>query len=64
MGQFSVPACANQRPGFSIRGKSTPNGLFEMINGLKILMGYTKWLYQLKHGVLFHLKIESLELIC
>ena len=47
MGQFSVPACANQLPGFSVRGTSTPNGLFQTI---KILMGYTKRLNQLKHG--------------
>ena len=31
LGQFSVPACANQPPGFSLRGKSTTNGLFQTI---------------------------------
>ena len=59
LGKFSVPAWANQPPGFSVRGTSTPNGLFQTI---KILMGYTKRLHQLKHGVLFHLKFENLEL--
>ena len=59
LGKFSVPAWANQPPGFSVRGTSTPNGLFETI---KILMDYTKRLHQLKHGVLFHLKFENLEL--
>ena len=29
---------------------------------LKILMDYTKRLYQLKHGEQFYLKIENLEL--
>ena len=29
--QVSVPASANQPPGFSIRGSSTPNGLFQTI---------------------------------
>ena len=41
MGQFSVPAYANQPPGFCVRGTSTPNRLFKTINGLKTLMGYT-----------------------
>ena len=59
LGQFSVPACAIQPPGFSIRGTLTPNGLFQTI---KILMDYTKQLHQLKHGTLFHLKFENLEL--
>ena len=27
--KFSVPACANQPPGFSIRGTATPNGSFQ-----------------------------------
>ena len=62
LGQFPVPACANQPPGFSVSGTSTPNGLFQTINGLKILLGYTKRTHQLKHGVLFRLKVESLEL--
>ena len=39
MGQFSVPACGNQRPSFSVRGKSTPNGLFQTIGGLKNING-------------------------
>ena len=43
LGKFSVPAWANQPPGFSIRGTSTPNGLFQTI---KMLMGYTKRLHQ------------------
>ena len=59
LGQFSVPARANQPPGFPVRGTSTPNGLFQTI---KILMGYTIWLHQLKHGVLLHLNFENLEL--
>ena len=62
MGQFPVPVCKNQPPGFSVRETSTPNGLFETINWLKILMGYTKRPHQLKHGTLFHLKFENLEL--
>ena len=41
--KFSVPALANQPPGFSIRETSTPNGLFQTI---KMLMGYTKRLHQ------------------
>ena len=40
--QFLLPACVNQPPYFSVRKTSTPNGLFQTINGLKILMGYTK----------------------
>ena len=47
LGQFSVPACANQPPGFSVRGTSTPNGLLQAINWLKILMGYPERLHQL-----------------
>ena len=58
-GQFSVPACANQPLGFFVRGTLTPNGLFQTV---KILLGYTKRLHQLKCGVLFHLKFENLEL--
>ena len=57
LGQFLVPTCANQPLGFSIRRTSTLNGLFQRI---KMLMGYT--IYQLKHGVLFHLKFENLKL--
>ena len=63
LGKFYVPVCANQPPGFSVRENSTPNGLFQTINGVKILMGYTKRIHQLKHGVLFHLNIENLELL-
>ena len=59
LGEFSVPAWANQPPGFSVRETSTPNGLFQRI---KMLMGYTKRLHQLKHDVLLHLKFENLEL--
>ena len=55
LGLFSVPAWVNQPPGFSVRGTSTRNGLFQTI---KILMGYAKRLHQIKHGVLFHLKFD------
>ena len=34
LGQFSVSACVNQATGFSVNGSSTPNGLFQTINGL------------------------------
>ena len=37
--QFSVHTCANQPPGFSVRGKSTPNGLFQTISWLKNING-------------------------
>ena len=30
---WTVSACANEPPGFSVRGTSTPNGLFQTING-------------------------------
>ena len=59
LGEFSVPACENQPPGFSVRGTSTPNVLFQTT---KILMGHTKWFHQLKHSVLFHLKFKNLKL--
>ena len=36
----SVSACANQPSCFSVSGISTPNGLFQTINGLKRLMSY------------------------
>ena len=39
MGQFPVPAKANQPPGFSVRGTSTPNGLSKTISGLKKING-------------------------
>ena len=38
----SVSACANESPGFSVREASTPNGLFQIINGLKRLVSYSK----------------------
>ena len=57
-GQFSVPACANQATGFSVNGLSTPNEIFQTINGLKRLTGYSKLSHQLKYGVLFHLKLK------
>ena len=60
LGQFSVPTWGNETPGFFVRGRSTPNGLFQII---KILMGYTKRLHQLEHGVLFDLKFKNLELL-
>ena len=31
----SVSACANESPGFSVSGASTPNRLFQIINRLK-----------------------------
>ena len=34
----SVSACAKKSPGFSVSGASTPNGLFQTINGLKRLL--------------------------
>ena len=40
-------ACANQAPDFFVRGTSIPNGLFQTINGLKRLMGYSKQVHQL-----------------
>ena len=62
MGQFSVPACPEQPPGLSVRGRLTPGGLFQTNNELKSLMGYSKRLHRLSHDVLFHLKIGNLEL--
>ena len=41
----SVSACANEPPGFSVSGASTPNGLFQTINGLKRLVSYSKRLH-------------------
>ena len=43
----SVSACANQPPGFSVSGTWTPNGLFQIINGLKRLdwISYSKRLH-------------------
>ena len=38
----SVSACANEAAGFSVSGASTPNGLFQAINGLKRLVSYSK----------------------
>ena len=43
LGQFSVSA--SQPPGCSVSGRSTPNGLFQTINWLKKLMGYSKQLH-------------------
>ena len=42
LGEFSVSTCADQPPGFSVSGTSTPNGLFQTINRIKILVGYSK----------------------
>ena len=41
----SVSACANESPGFSVSGASTPNGLLQTINGLKRLLSYSKRLH-------------------
>ena len=41
----SVSACANEPPGFSVSRASTPNGLFQTINGLKRLVSYSKRLH-------------------
>ena len=41
----SVSACANQPPGFSVSRTSTPDGLFQKINGLKRLASYSKRLH-------------------
>ena len=41
----SVSACANEAAGFSVSGASTPNGLFQTINGLKRLVSYSKWFH-------------------
>ena len=40
LGPFPVSACA--KPGFSVSGTSTLSGLFQAINELKRLMGYSK----------------------
>ena len=40
---FSFCLC---KSGFSISRTSTPNGLFQTINELKVLIGYSKWLHQ------------------
>ena len=58
LGEFSVPTWANQSPGFSVRRTSAPNGLFHTI---RRLIGYTKRLHLLKHGILLHLKFENLN---
>ena len=47
VGITKVSACANQATGFSLNGRSTLNGLFQTINQLKQLMGYSKQLHQL-----------------
>ena len=41
----SASVCANEPPGFSVSGASTPNGLFQTINGLKRLVSYSKQLH-------------------
>ena len=41
----SACACANEPPGFSLSRASTPNGLFQTINGLKRLVNYSKRLH-------------------
>ena len=41
----SVSTCANESPGFSVSGVSTPNGSFQTINGLKRLVSYSKRLH-------------------
>ena len=41
----SVSTRANQPPGFSVSGTSTPNGLFQAINELKRLVSYSKRLH-------------------
>ena len=45
MRQFSVSACANQSPGFSVSGTLTPNGLFQTMNKLKRLVSCSKRLH-------------------
>ena len=63
LGQFPVPACANKPPVFSVRGTSSPNGLFQTT---RMLMGYTRQIHQLKYGVTaqkwsFRLRISSVN---
>ena len=41
----SVSAGANEAAGFSVSGSSTPNGLFQTINGLKKIVSYSKRLH-------------------
>ena len=41
----SASACANEPPGLSVSGASTPYGLFQTINGLKRLVSYSKRLH-------------------
>ena len=45
LGQFPLSACANEAPGFSVSGTSTPTGLLQTINELKTLIGYSKRLH-------------------
>ena len=54
LGQFSDSACANQATGFYVNGSSTPNELFQTINGL-VETAPSSITY-------FHLNIENLEL--
>ena len=42
LGQFLVYTCANQLRAFSICETSTPNGPFQIFNGLKRLVTYSK----------------------
>ena len=42
----SVSASANESPGFSVSRASTPNGLFQIINGLKRLVSYSERIHQ------------------
>ena len=44
LGQFLVSTCANQLRAFSICETSTPNGPFQIFNGLKRLVTYSKQL--------------------
>ena len=43
----SDSTCANQATDFSVSGSSTLNRLFQTLNPLKRLMGYSKRLHQL-----------------
>ena len=45
LGQFSVYACANQPPGFSISGTSTQSEIFQTTDGLKRLVSCSKEIY-------------------
>ena len=45
LGKFSASACANQPTNFSASKILTQEGIFQTINGLKRLMGYSKPLH-------------------